>query len=79
MTKIVNFFLRFVIYIIETFNINQTMNKVKVFVVKRGFPNPHENLEYKVNNFLEENDIEVVDIKYSTSSCSDTRGGVILP
>jgi hypothetical protein len=53
------------------------MNKVKVFIVKRGFPDPHEKLEYQINKFLEENDIDIVDIKYSTCSCSDTRGGVI--
>ena len=26
------------------------MNKVKVFIVKRGFPDPHEKLEYQINN-----------------------------
>lgn len=53
------------------------MTKVKVFIVKRGLPDPHEKLEYQINKFLEENDIDIVDIKYSTSSCSDTRGGGI--
>jgi hypothetical protein len=53
------------------------MTKVKVFVVKQGLPHSHEKLEFQINQFLEENDIEVVDIKYSTCSCSDTRGGGI--
>jgi hypothetical protein len=53
------------------------MTKVKVFVVKQGLPHSHEKLEFQINQFLAENDIEVVDIKYSTCSCSDTRGGGI--
>lgn len=53
------------------------MTKVKVFSVSRGLPHLHEKLEYQINQFLAENDIEVIDVKYSTCSCSDTRGGVI--
>ena len=53
------------------------MTKVKVFVVKQGLPHSHEKSEFQIYKFLEENDIDIVDIKYSTCSCSDTRGGGI--
>ena len=51
------------------------MNKVKVFVVKQGLSHPHEKLEYQINHFLEENDVEVIDIKYSTC-CHGDNGRV---
>ena len=39
---------------------------MKVKVIDEG----HESdLEGEVNKFIEENDIEVIDIKFSTSSC----------
>ena len=53
------------------------MTKVKVFFVRQGLPHPHEKLEYQINKFLEENNIEIIDIKYSTCSCSDARGNLI--
>ncbi len=44
------------------------MIKVKTFIMK-GSTNPlhHERLDNAINNFIAENNIEVVDIKYSTS------------
>ena len=44
------------------------MIKVKTFVIKNSNnPLHHERLDGVINNFLAENDIEVVDIKYSTA------------
>ena len=51
------------------------MNKVKIFVVKQGLPHSHEKLEFQINQFLEENDVEVIDIKYSTC-CHGDNGRV---
>ena len=44
------------------------MIKVKTFVIKNSNNICHpERLDNYINNFLAENDIEVVDIKYSTA------------
>lgn len=42
------------------------MTKVKTFIANSYNPLHHEKLDNSINKFLEENDIEVVDIKYST-------------
>ena len=52
------------------------MIKVKTFVIKNSNnPHHHERLDGVINNFLAENDIEVVDIKYSTAMAPDAQGG----
>ena len=52
------------------------MIKVKTFVIKNSnIPHHHERLDGVINNFLAENDIEVVDIKYSTAMAPDALGG----
>lgn len=50
------------------------MIKVKTFVIKNS-DNPlhHERLDEAINNFLAENSIEVVDIKYSTAMASNAQ------
>jgi hypothetical protein len=50
------------------------MTKVKTFVTNSYNPAHHDRLDNSINKFLEENDVEVVDIKYSTSCCADTIG-----
>lgn len=50
------------------------MTKVKTFVTNSYNPAHHDRLDNSINKFLEENDVEVVDIKYSTSCCADTMG-----
>ena len=50
------------------------MAKVKTFVTNSFNPLHHEKLDNSINKFLEENDIEVVDIKYSTCCCTDSVG-----
>jgi hypothetical protein len=49
------------------------MTKVKTFISNSYNPLHHDRLDNSINKFLEENDIEVVDIKYSTC-CSDNMG-----
>ena len=48
------------------------MTKVKTFVMNSQNILHHERLDAIINKFLEENDIEVVDIKYSTCGCVDS-------
>ena len=50
------------------------MIKVKTFVTNSFNPLHHEKLDNSINKFLEENDIEVIDIKYSTCCCTDSVG-----
>ena len=50
------------------------MIKVKTFVTNSYNPLHHDRLDNSINKFLEENDVEVVDIKYSTCCCADTMG-----
>ena len=50
------------------------MTKVKTFVTNSFNPLHHEKLDNSINKFLEENDIEVIDIKYSTCCCTDSVG-----
>lgn len=52
------------------------MIKVKTFVLKKsGNPYDHEHLDGAINTFLAENDIEIVDIKYSTAMAPNAQGG----
>ena len=52
------------------------MIKVKTFVIKNSNnPHHHERLDGVINNFLAENDIEVVDIKFSTAMAPNAQGG----
>ena len=50
------------------------MIKVKTFVTNSYNPVHHDRLDNSINKFLEENDVEVVDVKYSTSCCADSMG-----
>ncbi len=51
------------------------MIKVKTFVLKKsGNPYDHEHLDGAINTFLAENDIEIVDIKYSTAMAQTDQG-----
>lgn len=43
------------------------MIKVKTFVMNSGNPLHHDRLENMINKFLAENEVEVIDIKYSTT------------
>ena len=47
------------------------MIKVKSFLRRPGNLRDHEHLDNAVNNFIAENDVEIVDIKYSTSMSSN--------
>ena len=44
------------------------MIKVKTFISNSTNPLHHDRLDNQINAFLAANDIEVVDIKYSTSA-----------
>ena len=50
------------------------MIKVKTFITNSYNPVHHDRLDNSSNKFLEENDVEVVDVKYSTSCCADSMG-----
>jgi hypothetical protein len=50
------------------------MIKVKTFITNSYNPVHHDRLDNSINKFLEENDVEVVDVKYSTSCCADSMG-----
>ena len=51
------------------------MIKVKTFVVKNSNnPLDHEKLDNAINKFLTENNVEVVDIKYSTAMAPSAQG-----
>ena len=50
------------------------MTKVKTFISNSYNPLHHDRLDNYINKFLEENNVEVVDIKYSTCCCSDNMG-----
>ena len=52
------------------------MIKVKTFVTNSYNPLHHERLDAQINKFIEENEVEVVDVKYSTSCCTDTTGKI---
>ena len=41
-------------------------NRVKSFVMKDGNPLHHQNLDEQINNFIETENVEVVDVKFST-------------
>lgn len=43
------------------------MIKVKTFVMNSGNQLHHERLDNAINNFITENEVEIIDIKYSTS------------
>ena len=51
------------------------MIKVKTFVPNSYNPLHHERLDDRINKFLLENDVEVIDIKYST--CCEHNGQCI--
>ena len=52
------------------------MIKVKTFVIGNDYNVlHHEKLANKINAFLEENDVEIVDIKYSTCCYVNSLGG----
>lgn len=46
------------------------MVQVKTFVMNSNNPLHHERLDKLINNFIKENDIDVIDIKYSTTAAS---------
>ena len=53
------------------------MIKVKTFTIGNDYNVlHHEKLANKINAFLEENNVEVVDIKYSTSCGVTSRDGI---
>ena len=47
------------------------MIKVKTFIVNSGNPLHHSRLDDSINSFIEENKVEVLDVKYST--CYSTQ------
>ena len=54
------------------------MIKVKTFIANSYNPLHYEKLDNSINKFLEENDIEVVDIKYSTCLIKSSVHGTLL-
>lgn len=52
------------------------MIKVKTFVTNSLNPSHNEKLDNSINLFLSRNDIEVVDIKYSSSLAVDGNGKI---
>lgn len=52
------------------------MIKVKTFVMNSQNPLHHERLDIGINNFIESNNIEVVDIKYSTAVTAGSNGNL---
>lgn len=46
------------------------MIKVKTFFINNQNPEHHHRLDEAINTFLEKNDGEVVDIKYSVAACA---------
>lgn len=56
------------------------MIQVKTFVIPSSSNIlHHEKLERQINSFLVENDIEVIDIKYSTCSSWNGTGNIWSP
>ena len=55
------------------------MIKVKTFTMGSMNPLHHERLDCQINKFLEENTVEVIDIKYSTCCCLNCNGISWLP
>lgn len=53
--------------------------KVKTFVMNSYNPLHHERLDICINKFLVENDVEVIDIKYSTCCHGDNGRGTWIP
>ena len=47
------------------------MLKVKIFTMNSGNPLHIDRLEQSINTFIETNDIEIVDIKYSTTCLNE--------
>ena len=55
------------------------MIKVKTFVTNSYNPLHHERLDAQINKFIEENEVELVDVKYSTSSAWNGAAPVWIP
>lgn len=55
------------------------MIKVKTFVMNSANTIHHERLDKAINSFIESNNVEVVDIKYSTCCCSNGNGTNWIP
>jgi hypothetical protein len=56
------------------------MIKVKTFTMGSSMnPLHHERLDCRINKFLEENNVEVIDIKYSTCCCINGSAVSWLP
>ena len=53
------------------------MIKVKTFIIKNSSnPLHHSRLDNQINDFIAKNNVEVIDIKYSTSVSANANGGV---
>ena len=50
------------------------MTKVKTFVTNSYNPAHHDRLDNSINKFLEDNEVEVIDVKYSACCCLDSMG-----
>ena len=56
------------------------MIQVKTFIIGNSHnPIHHDRLDDKINKFISENDIEVIDIKYSTSAITTGMGFQWIP
>ena len=55
------------------------MVKVKTFLMNSHNPLHHERLDKLINKFFEENDIDVIDIKYSTAAVAGANGVSWIP
>ena len=54
------------------------MIKVKTFVPRSTNPIHHQKLDDAINQYIADNAIDVIDIKYSASFCSDSGRGSFL-
>ena len=55
------------------------MVKVKTFLMNSHNPLHHERFDKLINKFFEENDIDVIDIKYSTAAVAGANGVSWIP
>ncbi len=53
------------------------MIKVKTFFVNTGNFRHHERLDNSINTFINENNVDVIDVKYSTSAVPCANGSYL--
>lgn len=53
------------------------MTKVKTFIINSNNPLHHARLDDAVNKFIEDNNVDVIDIKYSTTATTNSMGNAL--